>query len=131
MLKKESKDKVKDINTNKKNPRAYMSSYDWNYRVLEIVDYLENRLTQIEFGDSPDNDPWKNFQNYCSQHDLNWRVIRKMIEFSINTPFESERELASHESFRALKKIEDELVKALEYKKAEPAKEYLVDLFLD
>jgi len=93
--------------------------------------YLETRFAEIESGDSPDNDPWNNFKDYCSQHDLNWRVIRKMIEFSINTPFESERELANHESFKSLEKIEDEPVTVLETKRTEPAKECLVDLFLD
>jgi hypothetical protein len=131
MLKKETKDKVKNTNPNKKSPRAYMNSYEWNYMVLDIVDYLETRFAEIESCDNPDTDPWKNFQDYCSQHDLNWKVIRKMIEFSINTPFESEREMASHESFRALEKIEDELVTVLKTKRPEPVKECLVDLFLD
>jgi hypothetical protein len=107
MLKKENKDKVKNTDTNKKSPRTYMYSYEWNYMVLEIVDYLETRFTEIESWNNPDADLWKNFKDYCSQHDLNWRVIRKMIEFSINTPFESERALANHESFKALVKIDN------------------------
>jgi len=112
----------KNTSTNKKSPRTYMYSYEWNYMVLDIVDYLENRPTQIESSNNPDTDSWNNFKDYCSQHDKNWRVIRKMIEFSINTPFESERELASHESFKSLEKIEDGLVTVLETKRAEPAK---------
>jgi len=112
----------KNINPNKKSPRTYMNSYEWNYMVLDIVDYLETRFAEIESGDSPDTDPWKNFQDYCSQQNLNWRVIRKMIEFSINTPFESERELANYESFKALVKVKDEPVTVLETKRAEPAK---------
>ena len=44
-----------------------------------------------------------------------------MIEFSINTPFESERELANHESFKALDKIKIEPVIALEIDWNEPA----------
>lgn len=131
MLKKETKDKVKNTSPNKKSPRVYMNSYEWNYMVLEIVDYLEMRFAEIESGNGSDTDPWKNFKDYCSKHDLNWRVIRKMIEFSINTPFESERELASHESFKALEKADDEPVTVLETKRPESAKERLVDLFLD
>jgi len=122
MLKKENKDKVKDNKTNKKITRAYMNSYEWNYRVLDIVDYLETRFAEIESSNNPGSDPWKNFKDYCSQHDFNWRVIRKMIEFSINTPFESEMELANHESFKSLEKIEDEPVTVLETKRPEPAK---------
>jgi hypothetical protein len=131
MLKKETKNKVTDNKTNKKSTRTYMYSYEWNYMVLEIVDYLETRFAEIESSDSPNIDPWKIFKDYCSQNDLNWRVIRKMIEFFINTPFESERELASHESFKALEKVEDEPVTVLETKRPESAKERLVDLFLD
>ena len=62
-----------------------------------------------------------------------------MIEFSINTTFESERELANHESFKALEKIKDEPVvasennsnetkKVLKNKEKEPKEE---DLNLD
>lgn len=121
MVNNKTKDIEKNVNPNKKRQRAYMNSYEWNYLVLEIVDYLENRLVQIESGDSPDTDSWKNFKDYCSEHNLNWRVIRKMIEFSINTPFESERELANHELFKALKKIEVEAVVELKESANEPA----------
>jgi hypothetical protein len=132
----------KNTSPNKKSTRAYMSSYEWNYLVLDIVDHLEQRLAKIKSGDNPDTDSWKNFQDYCSEHNLNWRVIIKMIEFSINTPFESERELASHESFRALEKIEVEPVvefeqstnrPAIALKKStkKPEKEVLVDFVLD
>jgi hypothetical protein len=43
-----------------------------------------------------------------------------MIEFSINTPFESEIELANHESFKALEKINDE-----------PEKERLINIVFE
>jgi hypothetical protein len=142
MLKKENINNAKNVKTNKKSPRAYMSSYEWNYLVLDIVDYLEQRLAKIESGDNPDTDLWKNFKDYCSEHNLNWRVTIKMIEFSINTPFESERELANHESFKALKKIEVEPVIAseidwnepaviLKNKSNKPKEEVLVDFFED
>jgi hypothetical protein len=142
MLNNKTKDNEKNINTNKKSQRAYMNSYEWNYLVLDIVDYLEQRLAQIKAGANPDVDLWKNFKDYCSEHNLNWRVIRKMIEFSINTPFESERELANHESFKALEKIKIEPVIALEIDWNEPAvilknrsnkpkEEVLVDFFED
>jgi len=132
MLHKKMKDNEKNTNSNKKNSRAYMNSYEWNYMVLEIVDYLEGRFAEdMGYGDDPDHvsDPWKNLKSYCLQKNLNWRVIRKMIEFSINAPFESEMELANHESFRRLVKVEDELAKAVET--GDPKKEGLLNPFGD
>ena len=122
MLKESTKVNDDKINTNKKSPKSYMNSYDWNYMVLEIVDYLEETLNQVESLNNPDTDLWKNFKNYCTQNNLNWRVIKKMIEFSINTPFESERELANHESFKALEKVKDEPVEVLENFKSKSEK---------
>ena len=129
MLNKKTKDNEKNISTNKKRTRVYMNSYEWNYMVLEIVDYLESRFAaEIEYGDDHLSDPWKHFRDYCLQHDLNWRVIRKMIEFSINAPFESEMEMANHESFKSLVKVEDEPEEPLKNKRNAPKKEDLVDI---
>ncbi len=122
MLKKTTKDTENKINPTPKSTRARMYSYEWNYMVLEIVDYLEEKLNQVESCDDPDSAQWKNFKDYCTRNDLNWRVIRKMIEFSINTPLKSERELANHESFKALEKIKDEPVVASENNRNEPEK---------
>ena len=78
-----------------------MSSYAWNYMVLEIVDYLENNLSITK----EDNcDKWINFKKYCSENNLNWRVIKKMIEFSVAEVFESEADLANYREFKALEK---------------------------
>lgn len=131
MLNKKTKDLEKNTNPNKKSTRTYMNSYEWNYMVLDIVDYLENKLTQIESSDNPDTDLWTNFKDYCSHHNLNWRVTKKMIEFSINIPFESERELANHELFKPLEKIKNEPAIALENNRNKPVKDkdIVVDIF--
>lgn len=78
-----------------KNNKSYMSSYEWNYRVLDIIDYLEN--SSIE-----NIDKWYNFKNYCVDNKLNWRVMKKMIEYSVNHYFESEEELMNFEYFKPL-----------------------------
>jgi hypothetical protein len=82
----------------KPNNKAYMSSYDWNYLVLEIVDYIENNLSGQQDGE----DSWKNFQSFCSLKYLNWRVIKKMIEYSLNQAFINEWDLIGHEAFKPL-----------------------------
>jgi hypothetical protein len=84
----------------KTNPysRAYMNSYEWNYMVLELVDYIEEKLSSQ--GENDDN--WKYFKEYCSLKYLNWRVIKKMIEYSVVQVFTSEADLTSYEGFKSL-----------------------------
>lgn len=97
---------IKDNCTKRKtNPysRAYMNSYEWNYMVLELVDYIEENLSQEEKGD----DSWKNFKMFCSLRSLNWRVIRKMIEYTIALALNSEADLIGHEAFRPLESGND------------------------
>jgi hypothetical protein len=101
MLRKKKTEIVESKNTRKTNNRAYMSSYDWNYMVLEIVDYLENKLSTTKEDNS---DKWINFKKYCSENNLNWRVIKKMIEFSVVEVFDSETDLANFGEFKALEK---------------------------
>lgn len=80
------------------NNKAYMNSYDWNYMVLEIVDHIEERLSS----ETDRDDNWKYFKEYCSLKYLNWRVIKKMIEFSVVQVFTSEADLISYEGFKSL-----------------------------
>ena len=75
-----------------------MNSYEWNYMVLELVDYIEENSSQGEAA----NDSWKYFKMFCSLKGLNWRVTRKMIEYTIGQPFNSETDLAENEAFRRL-----------------------------
>lgn len=84
----------------KTNPysRAYMNSYEWNYMVLELVDYIEEKLSSQ--GENDDN--WKYFKEYCSLKYLNWRVIKKMIEYTVVQVFTSEADLTSYEGFKPL-----------------------------
>lgn len=92
-----------------KNPasaRSYMGSYEWNYRVLDIVDYIESNEKYVE-------DKWLRLKNYCSNNNLNWKVIRKMIEYTVNHYFESEEELMNFEYFKRLTKesnVEPEII---------------------
>jgi len=85
--------------------RAYMSSYDWTYTVLEIVDFIESNLSLKKEGD----DDWKLFQDYCTKNNLNWRVIKKMIGFTIVEKFNSEEELIKYEDFKPLELRKDEI----------------------
>lgn len=89
----------------KTNPysRAYMNSYEWNYMVLELVDYIEEKLSSQ--GENDDN--WKYFKEYCSLKYLNWRVIKKMIEYTVVQVFTSEAELTSYEGFKSLEIAND------------------------
>ena len=84
----------------KTNPysRAYMNSYEWNYMVLELVDYIEEKLSSQ--GENDDN--WKYFKEYCSLKYLNWKVIKKMIEYTVVQVFTSESELTSYEGFKPI-----------------------------
>ncbi|OQC14398.1 MAG: hypothetical protein BWX72_01359 [Firmicutes bacterium ADurb.Bin080] len=89
--------------TMKPNNRTYMRSYEWNYLVLDIVDYIESNLYSKKEGD----DGWKLFQEYCAKHDLNWKVIKKMIEYSVVEVFNTEEELIKYDEFQPLKFKED------------------------
>jgi hypothetical protein len=84
--------------------RAYMSSYEWNFMVLEIVDYLEETLFDENGNviESISSDPWFNFKTYCQSQHLNWKVLKKMIGHSVTTHFKSEMDLARHEAFKAI-----------------------------
>ena len=91
----------------KTNPysRAYMNSYEWNYMVLELVDYIEEKLSSQ--GENDDN--WKYFKEYCSLKYLNWRVIKKMIEYTVVQVFTSEADLTSYEGFKSLEIATDSM----------------------
>jgi len=91
------KDNVMKRKTNPNN-KAYMNSYDWNYMVLDLVDYIEERLSSKKNGD----DEWEYFKDYCSLKNLNWRVIKKMIEYSVVQVFNSEADLIKCETFKPL-----------------------------
>ena len=91
------KDNEKKRKTNPNN-KAYMNSYEWNYMVLELVDYIEEKLSL----QGENDDDWKYFKEYCSLKYLNWRVIKKMIEYSVVQVFTSEAELTSYEGFKPL-----------------------------
>jgi hypothetical protein len=98
------KNKIEKKKEEKKYTRAYLRSYEWNYIVFDIIDYLEETLFDengnvIEFISS---DPWFNFKTYCQGHHFNWKVIKKMIENSVNTPFNSETDMARHDAFKAI-----------------------------
>jgi len=80
------------------NNKAYMNSYEWNYMVLDLVDYIEEHLSSKTESD----DDWKYFKEYCSLKYLNWRVIKKMIEYSVVQVFTSEADLTSYEGFKSL-----------------------------
>ncbi len=82
----------------KPNSRAYMNSYEWNYMVLELVDYIEENLSSKTESD----DNWKYFKAFCSLKCLNWRVIKKMIEYSVVQSFQSEADIIQHEAFKSL-----------------------------
>ena len=91
----------------KTNPysRAYMNSYEWNYMVLELVDYIEEKLSS----ETDRGDNWKYFKEYCSLKYLNWRVIKKMIEYTVVQVFTSESELTSYEGFKSLEIATDSM----------------------
>lgn len=91
------KDNGKKRKTNPNN-KAYMNSYEWNYMVLELVDYIEENLSSKTEGD----DNWKYFKEYCLLKYLNWRVIKKMIEYSVVQVFTSEADLTNYEGFKSL-----------------------------
>ena len=101
MWEKKKTEKVESKNTRKTDNRTYMRSYEWNYMVLEIVDYIENNLSTTKEDNS---DKWINFKKYCSENNLNWRVIKKMIEFSVVEVFDSEADLANFGEFKPLEK---------------------------
>jgi hypothetical protein len=83
---------------------GYMDTFEWQYMVLEIVDYLEEALFDDRVVEPADTDPWLNFRVYCESRHLNWRVIRKMLEYFANAPFESEMDLAKHAAFKPIKR---------------------------
>lgn len=85
--------------------RAYMSSYDWTYTVLELVDFIESNLSLKKEND----DDWKLLQDYCTKNNLNWRVIKKMIGFTVLEKFNSEEELIKCEDFQPLELRKDEV----------------------
>ena len=91
------KDNEKKRKTNPNN-KAYMNSYEWNYMVLELVDYIEEHLSS----ETDRDDNWKYFKEYCLLKYLNWRVIKKMIEYSVVQVFASEADLTSYEGFKSL-----------------------------
>jgi len=66
--------------------------------VLELVDYVEEKLSS----ETDRDDNWKYFKEYCSLKYLNWRVIKKMIEYTVVQVFTSESELTSYEGFKPL-----------------------------
>jgi len=86
--------------------RAYMSSYEWTYRVLDIVDYIENGLPSKREKDNR----WSLLQEYCAQYDLNWMVIKKMIEYTVAECFDSEVELIKCEDFKPLGSRKDRIL---------------------
>ncbi len=86
--------------------RAYMSSYEWTYRVLDIVDYVEYGLPSKKENDSR----WKLLKEYCAQYDLNWMVIKKMIEYTVAEDFDSEAELIECEDFKPLRLRKDRII---------------------
>jgi len=90
--------KEKTQKTMKPNSRAYMSSYEWNYMTLELVDYIENNLSSKKEGD----DSWKLFKEYCEEKKLNWRVIKKMLEFTVVKVFFTEENILKCEEFLPL-----------------------------
>jgi hypothetical protein len=129
-------DKKKSFNRCEK---AYMSSYDWNYMVLDIVDYIQSNLSSTGENEGittfrglselsqgkrdlvdikkdlsiPDTtvqkgkvDEWKYFKKYCATRSLNWRVIRKMIEYTTCESFDCEANIANYKEFKALTKEE-------------------------
>lgn len=93
--------------------KAYMNSFEFNYRVLDLVDYVESKLTPVQQEKGivvyeekdPDNsdDPWANFKDYCKEKNLNWKVIKKMIEYYVDTSFKSEVELVHNNAFKSVK----------------------------
>jgi len=84
--------------------RAYMDSFEWNYFVLELIDFLEEKLFDDRVVEPADIDPLLNFKTFCESRQRNWKVIRKMIEYFVNTSFESEMELVKHEVFKPVKR---------------------------
>jgi len=86
--------------------RAYMSSYEWTYRVLDIVDYVEYGLPSKKENDSR----WKLLKEYCAQYDLNWMVIKKMIEYTVAEDFDSEADLIECEDFKPLRLRKDRII---------------------
>lgn len=98
----------KEVSTKTIKPysRAYMSSYEWTYRVLDLVDYIECNLSSKKDGE----DAWKLFREYCEKHDLNWTPIRKMIGDTVAEIFNSEEELIQCEDFKPLELRKDRIV---------------------
>ena len=86
--------------------RAYMSSYEWTYRVLDLVDYIECNLSSKK----DDDDDWKLFREYCEKNNLNWTPIKKMISYTVGEPFNSEEELIQCEDFKPLELRKDRIV---------------------
>ncbi|MCK9390690.1 MAG: hypothetical protein M0Q01_03880 [Syntrophales bacterium] len=91
-----------------RNEKDYMNSYHWNYMVLELADFIENKLKAATTTTAQDgtNNKWGYFMEFCSDRGLNRRVFRKMIEYSVGQAFDSEADLINHEQFRSLKNVE-------------------------
>jgi len=87
------------IKTFYKNENDYMNSYHWNYLVLELVDYIEEKIKEEKSHPErkPHKNPWLYFIMFCHERGLNRSVIRKMIEFSVGVSFECEADLIRHE----------------------------------
>jgi hypothetical protein len=92
-------------NTGYRNEKDYMSSFQWNYLVLELVDFIEIKLKDATATTEQrgKNHKWRYFMEFCAERGLNRRVIKKMIEFSVSQAFDCEADLANHEKFRSLK----------------------------
>ena len=88
-----------------RNDKDYMNSYHWNYITLELVDYIETKLKSVTDTTTKDGskDDWRYFKEFCKDRGLNWRVIRKMMEFAVGQAFNSEEDMTKHEAFRSLK----------------------------
>jgi hypothetical protein len=84
--------------------KAYMSSYDWNYMVLDLVDYIESNLSSAAISRGGSVDEWKYSKEFCLEKGLNWRAIKKMIECTVCQVFDCEADLANYEEFKALTK---------------------------
>ena len=100
--------------------KAYMSSYDWNYMVLDLVDYIESNLSSAAISRGGSVDEWKYSKEFCLEKGLNWRAIKKMIEFTVCQVFDCEADLANYEEFKALTKEECEIASKTKKDEYEP-----------
>ena len=92
-----------------------MDSCEWNYVMLDLVDYLQEKLNELHYtarmttSSKNRSDPWENFWVYCSREKLNWRVNMKMIEYTVYESFESVTQMAYYKAFWPQQKEEGNL----------------------